>query len=255
MERRPSPLDDLVAELQQRYGSRAARRGSALPSPAAPPALPSGLARLDAALPGGGLPRGGLTEIVGPRSAGATTLALLAVAQAQRASAEIACLLDLQGSFDPAGASALGVDLDSLAVVRPDDGAVAGLTVHTLLARRVVGVLVVDSLPRWLALPRGPAALAALLRVLPRLLPATGCALLVLNPLPTGLLPDPAAAPAATLAAAAALRLRLAPAGWLRRGPEIVGVRTRAALLEPPFDTPRATLELELPFAQVEVQR
>lgn len=253
MERRPSPLDDLVAELQQRYGSRAARPGDALPAKEAPALLPTGSPLLDAAL-GGGLPRGRLTELVGPRSAGATTLALSAVAQAQRTSGDLACLLDLQGSFDPVSAQALGVDLAGLVVVRPDDGAVAGLTVHTLLARRVVGALVVDSLPSWLTLPRGPAGLAALLRVLPRLLPATDCALLVLNPLPTGLLPDPAAAPSTTLAPVAALRLRLAPTGWLRRGPDIVGVRSRVAVLRPPFDVPWATLELELPFARPEVR-
>ena len=71
----------------------------------------------------------------------------------------------------------------------------AALVVHTLLTRRAVGVLVVDSLPRWLALPRGAAALAALLRPLPRLLAGSGCMMLVLNPVPTGLLADPALAP------------------------------------------------------------
>lgn len=253
MERRPSPLDDLVAELQQRYGSRAARRGNVLPAREAPALLPTGLPALDTAL-GGGLPRGRLTELVGPRSAGATTLALSAVAQAQHASGDLACLLDLQGSFDPVSAQALGVDLDGLVVVRPDDGAVAGLTVHTLLARRVVGVIVLDSLPRWLALPRGAVGLAALLRLLPRLLPTTSCALLVLNPLPTGLLPDPAAAPTTTLASIAALRVRLAPAGWLRHGPDIVGVRSHVTVFDPPFDAPRTTLDLDLSFARPEVR-
>lgn len=254
MEPPPSPLDDLVAQLQRRYGARAARRGDALPAAGPPPVLPTGHTALDAALPGGGLPRGRLTEVVGPRSAGATTLALTVVAQAQHRAGDLACLLDLAGTFDPPSAHALGVDLDALAVLRPADGAVAGLAVHTLLARQAVGVLVVDSLPRWLTLPRGPESLRALLRPLQRLLPPTSCVLLVLNPLPTGLLPDPVAAPAATLAAIAALRLRLAPAGWLRRGQGIVGVRTRVSVLTPPFVGPRATVALDLPLAHPEAR-
>lgn len=82
MERRPSPLDNLVAELQQRYGSRAAggamccRRGRHLLF--CRRACPRSTWRLAAGC------RGRLRELVGPRSAGATTLALTAVAQAQR---------------------------------------------------------------------------------------------------------------------------------------------------------------------------
>lgn len=83
MERRPSPLDDLVAELQQRYDSRAVRRGDVLPAWESPVLLPTGLSALDTAL-GGGLLRGRLSELVGPRSAGASILALTAVAQARR---------------------------------------------------------------------------------------------------------------------------------------------------------------------------
>ncbi|NTU83741.1 MAG: hypothetical protein HGA45_30940 [Chloroflexales bacterium] len=254
MEPPPSPLDDLVAQLQRRYGARAACRGDALPAAGPPPVLPTGHPALDAALPSGGLPRGRVTEVIGPRSAGATTLALTTVAQAQRRAGDLACLVDLSGTFDPPSAHALGVDLNALAVLRPQDGAVARLAVHTLLARQAVGVLVVDSLPRWLALPRGPESLRALLRPLRRLLQPTGCALLVLNPLPTGLLPDPAVAPAATLAALAALRLRLAPTGWLRRGPAIAGVRTRVSVLTPPFADPRATVVLDLPLAHPEAR-
>jgi hypothetical protein len=207
MERPTSTLDALVARLQQRYGSRAAQRGAAVPPPAAPQALATGHAALDAALPHRGLPRGRLTTIHGPRSAGATTLALTTIAQAQ-AAGDPACLLDLTQTFAPVAAAACGVRLADLAVARPVDGDAAALVVATLLARRAVGALVIDSLPAWLALPRGPAALAALLPRLPRLLAASGCALIVLHPFPTGLLPD-ATAPLHTIPAPlTALRLR-----------------------------------------------
>lgn len=253
MQRRTSSLDGLVASLQQRYGTRAARRGDALPSPPLPAVLPSGFATLDAALPHGGFPRGALTEFVGPRSAGATTLALALIARAQ-AAGDLACLLDLGHSFAATAAISAGVELDALVVARPTDGEEAALTVATLLARRAVGLLVVDSLPAWLALPNGPAALAALRTRLPRLLRESGCALIVLHPLPTGLLPDPADVGHSALAPITALRLRLAHQGWLRRGPAIVGSRTQVTLLPPPFTTPLATVAVELAFARGEDQ-
>lgn len=253
MERRTSSLDALVAQLQQRYGLRAARLAAALPQPSAPAVIPTGIAALDAALPYGGLPRDALTELVGPRSAGATSLALATIAQAQ-ASDELACLLDLGHTFAPPAAAHAGVDLAALALARPADGAEAALTVATLLARRAVGVLVVDSLPAWLALPKGPAALAALRTRLPRLLRASGCALVVLHPLPTGLLPDPADVGHAALSQVTALRLRLAHRGWVRHGPVIVGSRTQVTVLEPPFVEPLASVAIELTFARGEDQ-
>jgi recombination protein RecA len=253
MERRTSSLDALVATLQQRYGMRAARRGDALPEPMAPAVAPTGLAEFDTALPHGGLPQGALTELIGPRSAGATTLALRVIAQAQ-AAGDLACLLDLSRSFAPAAAAGAGVDLDGLAVVHPTDGAEAALAVATLLSRRAVSTLVVDSLPAWLALPGGAQALVALRARLPRLLVESGCVLIVLHPLPTGLLPDPAVASHDALAHLVSLRLHLVHQGWLRRGPSIVGCRTKVAVLTPPFATPTATLTIELPFARGEDQ-
>jgi len=92
--------------------------------------------------------------------------------------------------------------------------------------------------------------LAALLSRLPRLLAESGCALLVLNPLQSGFLPDPAAAPAINLTPLAALRLRLTPAGWLRRGPAIIGCVARVTISTPPFATPLTTLTCEMLFAQ-----
>jgi hypothetical protein len=113
-------------------------------------------------------------------------------------------------------------------------------------------VLVIDSLPRWLALPRGAAALAALLRPLPRLLAGSCCAVLVLNPMPTGLLADPALAPSGSLTPVTALRLRLAHGSWVRRGPTIVGSQTRVTVLTPPFTEPIAHTAVELTFGRGE---
>jgi recombination protein RecA len=248
MERHTSSLDDLVDTLRRRYGSRAAARGDRLPPPAQPLTLPTGVPELDAALPGGGLPRGGLTELIAARSAGGTSLAMRVVAQAQRGGAW-ACWLDLGRSFTPGAAQAAGIDLGALAVARPASGAETAVVVRTLLARRAVGALVIDSLPRWAAMEGGAAALGDLLRQLPRLLEGSGCALLALNPLPSGLLPDPACAPGHTLGPVAALRLRLAHAGWLRAGPAIVGCAARIDIRLPPFAEPSAVVAVALGFA------
>lgn len=248
MARPSSTLDALVARLQQRYGSRAAQRGSAVPRPEPPPVVPTGYAALDTVLPHGGIPRGRLTSLRGPRSTGATTLALSVIAQAQ-AAGDLACVLDLSQTFAPAAAAAHGVSLADLAVVRPADGATAALTVATLLARRAVGVLMIDTLPAWLALPRGAAALQRLLPRLETLLTASGTVLLVLHPLPTGLLPDPATPSHQLLAPITALQFTLAHQGWVRRGPHISGSRTRITITTPPFDHPHAQVLLDLPIA------
>jgi hypothetical protein len=85
---------------------------------------------------------------------------------------------------------------------------------------------------------------------LPRLLAASGCALIVLHPFPTGLLPD-ATAPLHTIPAPlTALRLRLAHQDWLRRGPQIVGCRTGVTVLAPPFDHAYATAMVEIHLAE-----
>ncbi|MCX7790383.1 MAG: DNA recombination/repair protein RecA [Chloroflexaceae bacterium] len=253
MERLPSTLDALIADLQRRYGAHAARRGSALRSPANPPTLATGRPALDAALPQGGAPRGRLTVIGGPRSAGVNTLAFGLIARAQ-AMGELACVLDAAHTFAPAAAAARGVALADLALARPADGPAAALTVATLLARRAVGVLVLDHLAAWLALPRGAMALRALLPRLPRLLAASGCALVVTEPLPTGLFTDASPPPRAPLAPLTSLRLTLALQGWVWHGPRIVGSRTRVTVLAPPFATPLATVTLHLPIASLEGQ-
>ncbi|MDW8391477.1 MAG: hypothetical protein RMK84_15235 [Oscillochloridaceae bacterium] len=253
MERLPSMLDILIADLQRRYGARAARRGSALPSPASLPALATGCPTLDAALPQGGAPRGRLTVIGGPRSAGVNTLAFGLIARAQ-AIGELACILDLQHTFAPAAAAVQGVNLADLALARPADGPAAALTVATLLVRRAVGVLVIDHLATWLALPRGAPALRTLLPRLPRLLAASGCALVVTEPAPTGLLSEPPPPPRALLVPLTSLRLTLALQSWVWHGPRIVGSRTRVTVLAPPFATPLATVTVDLPIAALEDQ-
>src|SRR5215469_5669840 len=83
--------------------------------------IPSGSLGLDLALGIGGMPRGRIIEIYGPESSGKTTLALHAIAEAQRTGG-IAAFVDAEHALDPSYAKKLGVDLDNLLVSQPDTG-------------------------------------------------------------------------------------------------------------------------------------
>ena len=83
--------------------------------------IPSGSVALDHALGIGGYPRGRIIEIYGPESSGKTTLAIHAIAEAQKAGG-IAAMIDAEHAFDRSYAQALGVNLDSLLISQPDNG-------------------------------------------------------------------------------------------------------------------------------------
>jgi recombination protein RecA len=98
---------------------------------------------LDAVL-GGGLPKGRIIEIFGPESAGKTTLALHAIAQAQRAGGA-AAFIDAEHALDPVYAKALGVDIDKLLVSQPNSGEMALSVVESLVESGAIALIVVDS--------------------------------------------------------------------------------------------------------------
>ena len=92
----------------------------------------------------GGLPRGRVVEIYGPESSGKTTLALHAVAEAQKAGG-VAAFIDAEHALDPIYARKLGVDVDNLIVSQPDTGEQALEITDTLVRSNAVDVLVIDS--------------------------------------------------------------------------------------------------------------
>jgi recombination protein RecA len=106
--------------------------------------IPTGSIALDVALGIGGLPRGRVVEIYGPESSGKTTVALHAVANAQRAGG-IAAFIDAEHALDPDYAKALGVDTDALLVSQPDTGEQALEIADMLVRSGALDVLVVDS--------------------------------------------------------------------------------------------------------------
>lgn len=107
-------------------------------------AISTGSLGLDIALGIGGLPRGRIIEIYGPESSGKTTLALHAIAEAQKTGG-VAAFVDAEHALDPAYAKKLGVDIDELIVSQPDTGEQALEIVDTLVRSNAIDVLVIDS--------------------------------------------------------------------------------------------------------------
>ena len=108
------------------------------------PSIPTGSIALDVALGIGGLPRGRVIEIFGPESSGKTTLAIHAIAEAQKLGG-IAAFIDAEHAFDRSYAQKLGVNMDSLYVSQPDNGEQALEIADALIRSSAIDILVIDS--------------------------------------------------------------------------------------------------------------
>jgi recombination protein RecA len=106
--------------------------------------IPTGSISLDVALGVGGLPRGRVVEIYGPEASGKTSLALHAVANAQKAGG-VAAFIDAEHALDPVYAEAIGVDTNGLLVSQPDTGEQALEITDTLIRSGAIDVIVIDS--------------------------------------------------------------------------------------------------------------
>ena len=106
--------------------------------------IPSGSIALDHALGIGGYPRGRVIEIYGPESSGKTTLAIHAIAQAQKQGG-IAAIIDAEHAFDRTYAKNLGVDLETLLISQPDNGEQALEIADNLIRSGAIDIIVIDS--------------------------------------------------------------------------------------------------------------
>ncbi len=106
--------------------------------------IPSGSVGLNYALGVGGYPRGRIIEIYGPESSGKTTLAIHAIAEAQKQGG-IAAIIDAEHAFDRFYAQSLGVDIDNLLMAQPDNGEQALEIAEQLIRSSAIDILVVDS--------------------------------------------------------------------------------------------------------------
>jgi len=140
---RKQALDMALRQIEKQFGKgsvmklgeRAEQRVST---------VPSGSLALDVALGVGGYPRGRVVEIYGPESSGKTTVALHAIAEAQKKGGQ-AAFIDAEHSLDPAYASKLGVDIDELLLSQPDTGEQALEIAEALVRSGAVDIIVIDS--------------------------------------------------------------------------------------------------------------
>ena len=140
---RAKSLDAVMAQIEKAHGKGAVMRlGDEVRVPI--DVIPTGSIALDIALGIGGLPRGRVVEIYGPDSSGKTTVALHAVASAQKAGG-IAAFIDAEHALDPDYAQKLGVDTDALLVSQPDTGEQALEIADMLIRSGAIDIIVIDS--------------------------------------------------------------------------------------------------------------
>ena len=138
-----SSVDNAISQIQRQFGKGSIMRlGTHVLEKI--PVIPTGTLSLDIALGVGGLPKGRVTEIYGPESSGKTTLALHAVAEAQRLGGT-AAFIDAEHALDTNYAERLGVDVDNLLVSQPDFGEQALEIAEILIRSGGVDIIVVDS--------------------------------------------------------------------------------------------------------------
>ncbi len=140
---RDKALDMALGQIEKQFGKGAVMKmGEDAQVKIA--SIPTGAISLDIALGIGGLPRGRVIEIYGPESSGKTTVALHAIAEAQKAGG-IAAFIDAEHALDPGYATALGVDMESLLVSQPDTGEQALEITDMLVRSGAIDIVVIDS--------------------------------------------------------------------------------------------------------------
>ena len=138
-------LDAALSQIERAFGKGSIMKlNSDGKLPIEVEAISTGSLGLDIGLGIGGLPRGRIIEVYGPESSGKTTLALHAIAEAQKAGGTCA-IVDAEHALDPSYAKKLGVDVDNLLIAQPDAGEQALEIVDTLVRSGALDVLVIDS--------------------------------------------------------------------------------------------------------------
>ena len=140
---RDKALETALAQIEKQFGKGSVMR---IGDENRPPiqVIPTGSVAVDVALGVGGLPRGRIIEIYGPESSGKTTLALHAIANAQKLGG-IAAFIDAEHALDPEYAQKLGVDIDALLVSQPDTGEQALEIADMLVRSGAISLIVIDS--------------------------------------------------------------------------------------------------------------
>lgn len=144
MEGREQALDNALKKIEKDYGEGAIMRLGDITDRMNIEVISTGCLAIDLAVGVGGFPRGRVIEIYGPESSGKTTVALHAIAEAQKGGG-IAAFIDAEHALDPVYARHLGVDINNLLVSQPDNGEQALEITESLVRSGAVDIIVVDS--------------------------------------------------------------------------------------------------------------
>ena len=241
-------LERAVAAIQHRYGPWAVARGDRsrmAGSAASIPHVPTGFPSLDRALGLGGLPRGGVCEMVGPATSGKTTLALRFLSQAQ-AGGSLAGYIDQSLCFDADYAYRCGVDLSRLVAGTPQDLAEALAMAEALARSGSLAALVLDTLDGLWDDPGAANSLAATINRLRTPLAHSGTIFLVLRDSPDAHSPALSA-----LAHTSTIRLQIMRERWIQLHGDIRGCEARVEVLKnrhgPAGQVARLTIEFSGP--------
>jgi recombination protein RecA len=143
-DQRNRAIDVAVSQIERQFGKGSIMKLGQRPQVVGLPVIPFGILSIDAALGIGGLPKGRIIEIYGPEASGKTTVAIHAIAAAQR-SGGTAAFIDAEHALDPTYAEKLGVNTDELLVSQPDHGEQALEIAEVLVRSGAVDLIVIDS--------------------------------------------------------------------------------------------------------------